>query len=72
MARRPLDALALISVGVRNLSVSASALGAIKAMVRSVNLAESSNYVEYLLANHHPSSIRSWLASYARDHGVIV
>ncbi len=70
MARKPLDALALIGIGVRSLSVSASAIGPLKAMIRSVTLSELSEYVQYLLASSEPS-VRHWLAAYARDHGII-
>src|SRR4029077_13714224 len=62
MARKPLDALALIGVGVRSLSVSASAIGPVKAMIRSVTLANLSEYMEYLLTASDPS-VRHWLAA---------
>lgn len=71
MARKPLDALALLGVGVRSLSVSASAIGPLKAMIRSITLSEVTPYVRYLLGSSEPS-VRSWLEAYARDHGVIV
>jgi phosphotransferase system, enzyme I, PtsP len=71
MARRPLDALALIGVGVRSLSVSASAIGPLKAMIRSVTLSECRDYLHYLMGSSDPS-IRSWLSAYARDHKVVV
>jgi phosphotransferase system, enzyme I, PtsP len=71
MARKPLDALALIGVGVRSISASASAIGPIKAMVRSVSLPELEGYVSYLLESSDPS-IRQWLSAYAADHGIVV
>lgn len=71
MARRPLDALALIGVGVRSLSVSASAIGPLKAATRSLNLAELARYMEFLLQSSQPS-VRNWLAAFARDHGIVV
>ena len=71
MARKPLDALALIGVGVRSVSVSASAIGPLKAMIRSVNLAELTSYLHFLLSSSEPS-VRHWLAAYARDHGIAV
>lgn len=71
MARKPLDALALIGVGVRSLSVSASAIGPIKAMIRSVTLADLTEYMQYLLTSSDPS-VRHWLASYAGDHKIVV
>ena len=71
MARKPLDALALIGVGVRSLSVSASSIGPLKAMIRSVTISELRPYLAYLTTLSEPS-IRQWLAAYARDHGIIV
>lgn len=71
MARKPLDALALIGVGVRSLSVSASAIGPLKAMIRSTKLADVSAYMNALLDSPH-ASLRSWLSAYARDHGIMV
>lgn len=71
MARKPLDALALIGVGVRSISVSASGIGPLKAMIRSVTLAELSDYMLYLLQSSE-ASVRYWLSAYARDHGIIV
>jgi len=71
MARKPLDALALIGVGIRSLSVSASGIGPLKAMIRSVTLSELSNYMAYLLESSGPS-VRQWLSAYARDHGVVI
>ena len=69
MARRPLDALALLGVGVRTLSVSASAIGPLKAMIHSLTLAELTEYLNYLLSSNEPT-VRHWLATYARDHGI--
>lgn len=71
MARKPLDALALIGVGVRSLSVSASAIGPIKAMIRSVELADLTSYLQYLLGSSEPS-VRHWLAAYAKDHEIAI
>lgn len=71
MARKPLDALALIGVGVRSLSVSASAIGPLKAMIRSFTLAELEKYMGYLLQSSEPS-VRNWLQAYAQDHGIVV
>ncbi len=71
MARKPLDALALIGVGVRSLSVSASAIGPLKAMIRSVTLSELTAYLHYLLGSSEPS-VRHWLAAYAQDHHIAV
>jgi phosphotransferase system, enzyme I, PtsP len=68
-ASDPLEALSLIALGMRNLSMPPSAIGPVKEMVRSLNLARAAEYVESLL--HSPDhSLRTKLLSYARDHGV--
>jgi len=71
MARKPLDALALIGAGVRSLSVSASAIGPLKAMICSMTLSELTAYMQYLLGSSE-ASIRQWLEAYAKDHGIVV
>lgn len=71
MARRPLEAMALIGIGIRSLSLSAGGLGAVKAMVRSVNLPELSEYMDYV-CSLPVRSARELLYHYARDHGIEV
>jgi phosphotransferase system, enzyme I, PtsP len=71
MARRPLDALALLGVGVRSISASASSIGSLKAMIRSVKLTEVTEYMDYLIQSSDPT-IRRWLSAYARDHGIMI
>jgi phosphotransferase system enzyme I (PtsP) len=71
MARRPLDALALLGVGVRNFSVPASSVGAMKALVRSVALPALEEFVPCLLHSSE-ATIRHQLAAYARDHAIAV
>jgi phosphotransferase system enzyme I (PtsP) len=71
MARRPLEALALMAVGVRSFSVPASALGPLKAMIRSTVLRPVAEVVPYLVETCD-TTIRHQLAAYARDHGIVV
>jgi phosphotransferase system enzyme I (PtsP) len=71
MARQPLDALALIGLGLRSLSASASSIGPLKAMIRSVQIQEIEEYVAQLAASQE-TSIRGALAAYARDRGIAV
>jgi DNA-binding transcriptional ArsR family regulator len=40
-------------------------------MIRSVTISELSAYMRYLTSLSE-SSVRQWLAAYARDHGIIV
>lgn len=69
MASRPLEALALIALGGRCLSMSPEALGAIKTAIRSVNLKQFKAYLFSLMESCCPS-LRKDLFSYLRDHHV--
>jgi phosphotransferase system enzyme I (PtsP) len=70
-ASDPLEALSLVALGMRHLSMPASAIGPVKEMIRSMTLAHTAEYVNSLL--HSPDhSLRTKIQSYARDHGVEV
>jgi phosphotransferase system enzyme I (PtsP) len=71
MAGRPLEAMALVGVGFRELSMSASAIGPVKAMVRSLAVEPLRHYMAtlYDLPDH---SLRDRLRAYAKDHGVFI
>lgn len=69
LARKPLEAMALVGLGVRNLSLSASGLGPVKAMIRSLDLAQLGEYMDYVCALPD-RNVRARLAAYARDHGI--
>ena len=69
MAGSPIEAMALIGLGYRNLSMSGSSFGRVKSMVRSMNVAEVSDYVRTLLKSGK-KSVRPQLISYAYDHGI--
>jgi len=71
MGSRPLEAMALIALGFRRLSMPAMAIGPVKAMVRSVTLAPLDAYLEELCALPH-HSLRGYLHCFARDHGIPV
>ena len=71
MAGDPLDAMALVGIGFRSLSMNPSAIGPVKVMVRSLRLSALEEFLEPLLeAPDH--SLRGKLAAFARDHGVII
>ncbi|MBL8658552.1 MAG: phosphoenolpyruvate--protein phosphotransferase [Rhodospirillales bacterium] len=70
MAARPLDALALIGIGYRAISMSPPAVGPIKATIRGVRLATLEGYVASLCAGRQ-RSVREQLRAYALDHGVM-
>ncbi|MEK9672480.1 MAG: phosphoenolpyruvate--protein phosphotransferase [Rhodospirillaceae bacterium] len=69
MAGHPLSAMALIGLGFRNLSMSAPAIGPVKAMVRSLDLQALEAYLDRVSqsADH---SLREKLRGFAADHGV--
>jgi phosphotransferase system enzyme I (PtsP) len=70
-ASRPLEAMAMIGLGLRNLSLSPPAFGAIKLMARSLAAGPLADYLETLCAlpDH---SLREKLRGYAKDHGVLI
>ncbi len=71
MASRPIEAMALIGCGVRNLSVPPPSIGPVKAMVRSLNHEALLATINYLLTlpDH---SIRNQLEQFAREEGVVI
>ena len=71
MAGRPLEAMALLGVGIRNLSMSAPSIGPVKAMVRSVFLPALEDYMQSLFALPD-RSLREYLRNFALDHSVLI
>ncbi len=71
MAGRPLDAMALLGVGVRALSMSGPQVGPVKAMLRSLSLPNLELYMEGLY-NLPVHSVREELRHFALDHGVVL
>lgn len=71
MAGRPIEALALLALGIRTLSMAAPSLGAIKTMIRTTSLGAVTTYLEPLLTSGE-HSLRNKLLFFARDHGVIL
>ena len=69
MASNPIEALALIGLGYRNLSSSGASFGKIKGMIRSVNTKEITDYMQLLLKSTR-DSLRPQLIAYAYDHGI--
>ncbi|MEM8914233.1 MAG: phosphoenolpyruvate--protein phosphotransferase [Pseudomonadota bacterium] len=69
MAGQPLEALALLGIGFRTLSMSPSSIGPVKRMVRSVSLPDLAGFVCDQMDRGH-GSIRPTLLAYAKDHGV--
>jgi len=71
MAGRPLEAMALIGLGLRSLSMQASAIGPVKEMLRSVLVPQLAAYMDGLL-NLPDHSLRGRLQSFAQDHGIVI
>lgn len=71
MAAHPLDAMALIGIGFRNLSVSPPSVGPIKAAIRSLDLRPLESYLLSLL-EMPKDTVRERLKLYARDHGIVM
>lgn len=69
VASKPVEALALIGCGVRRISIPPASIGPVKAMIRSVNVKEVCELIDYLmtLPDH---SIRTQLEQFCSDHNV--
>ena len=70
MAGKPLDALALIALGCRSLSMASSAIGPVRATIRSAKLSDIEPFVVNLI-NTDTSSLRERLRSFALDRGIV-
>jgi phosphotransferase system enzyme I (PtsP) len=71
MAGRPLDAMALIGLGFRTLSMAPPSVGPVKTMLRSLDVAALRQYMDWLYQGSD-HSLRIKLRAFARDHGVVI
>lgn len=69
MAGDPLDAMALLALGLRSFSMAPPAIGPVRAMIRSLDLGRLQDYVA-ALGSQRGQDMRSSLRAFARDHGV--
>lgn len=69
MASKPIEALALLAIGYRSLSLSAPAAGLVKKMIVTLPLKEMETFVREALKTYSPS-LRSSLLGFAKSHGV--
>lgn len=69
MAGRPLEALALIALGYRTLSMAPASVGQIRDLVRRMNLRDAEQFVASLL-DSETASVRAEIQSFANDHGL--
>jgi phosphotransferase system enzyme I (PtsP) len=71
MAGNPLEAMVLIGLGFRHLSVSGASFASIKKMIMSMKVEDVEDYVKILLKSSKVS-VRSQLKAYADDHGIAI
>ena len=71
MAGRPIEAMALAGLGFRTLSMSASSIGPVKEMIRSLDVPELRQFLERLL-DSRDHSMRQKLREFALDHAVAI
>lgn len=69
MGGRTLEALALIGMGVTKLSITPAAIGPVKTMIRSCNMAEVQSKISALIQNP-PKDLRYNLLLWAQDCGI--
>ncbi|HEY2883610.1 MAG TPA: phosphoenolpyruvate--protein phosphotransferase [Rhizomicrobium sp.] len=71
MAGKPLDAMALLGLGLRTLSMSPANIGPIKMMIRSMALAEVAPFVDKL-CGRTDHSLRTRLTAFAAERGIVL
>ncbi len=72
MGGRPLEALALIGIGIRRLSITPAAIGSIKAMIRTADQGELTKKMDELLANPSENmrqTFRDWVEAKGIETG---
>ena len=70
MAGNPVEAMTLIGLGFHTISMPPARVGAVRAMIRSLDAGALSVYLDSLL--HLPDhSLRRKLSSYAKDHCIL-
>lgn len=69
MASNPLEAMVLLGLGYRNLSISGASFGKVKKMIRSINTFEIEDYIKTLL-DYNQRTLRPQLIAYANDHAI--
>ncbi len=71
MAGNPVDAMVLLALGVKSLSMAVSSLGAVKLMIRSIDLKNTTKYINHLIKTNS-YQLRNQLISFARDHSISI
>ena len=71
MGGRPLEAMALMGIGVENFSITPAGVGPLKAMIRSLDAGAIRNRMDQLLAKP-PKDMRKALHDWAKKHNVTI
>jgi phosphotransferase system enzyme I (PtsP) len=71
MAGRPLEAMALIGVGLRALSMAPANIGPVKMMIRSLDTRELTPFVEQL-CGRTDHSLRTRLQAFAAERAIVL
>ena len=69
LAGKPLEAMALIALGIRTLSMQPVNIGPIKMMIRSLDTREVSQFVDKL-CGRTDHSLRTRLMAFAAERGI--
>ena len=73
MGSKPLDAMVLLALGYRGLSMSATAIGPVKSMVLATHLGEAEAFVATLMEEAKGGqSLRDKLRKFAKAQGIPV
>jgi phosphotransferase system, enzyme I, PtsP len=70
-AGRPLEAMAILGLGYRKLSMPAAGIGPVKRMLKSLNVDNLATEMSHMLQRSN-ATVRCALQDYAKAHGVIV
>lgn len=71
VAGKPLEAMTLLGLGYRSLSMSMEAIGPVKEMIRSSDIAKVQEFTAKLCRSKDTSA-REQLRAFARDHSIII
>ena len=71
MGGRPLEAMALVGIGVRRLSITPAGVGPVKAMIRSLDAGAAARAMDRLLKDP-PADFRGAIAAWAEKHRVAI
>jgi phosphotransferase system enzyme I (PtsP) len=69
VAGQPLEAMALVALGFRSISMAPASLGPVKAMIRSLNAADASDKLQQAI-NGEESQVRRVMEQFAASNGI--